>query len=127
VHPDPVVAANVTHKSIDAQVTVDELVNRVRDSLYNPKSWRLQNDGRRSFFWALCCVPGTADILHDRIQEMREKVFGKRDWRVEKFCFIFKGQKLGDLWCRPIDSAKYGMPDDPMKEDYIVIYVFKDN
>ena len=27
---------------------------------------------------------------------------GTHDWRVEKFCVIFRGQKLGDLWCRPV-------------------------
>jgi hypothetical protein len=92
-------------KGIDKQAIIEELVNRVRDSLYNPKAWRLHNDGRKSFFWALRCVPGTADVLQDSIQEIRENVVGGRDWQVDKFCFIFKGQKLGDLWCRPIDPA----------------------
>jgi hypothetical protein len=90
---------------VRTQAAVEELVIRIRESFQNPKSWRLHNDGRKSFFWALRCVPGTADILHDSIHEIRERVVGKGNWRVEKFCFIFRGQKLVDLWCRPIDPA----------------------
>jgi hypothetical protein len=86
------------------QSAIDELVKRLRQSLNNPKSWRLNHDGRKSFFWALRCAPGTADLLHDNIDEIKARVFEKCHWQVEKFCFIFKGQKLVDLWCRPIDT-----------------------
>ena len=89
---------------VDPQSVVDELVNRVRESLKNPKSWRQLGNGEKSFFWALRCVPGTADIINDNVNKIRNRIMGTHDWRVEKFCIIFRGQKLGDLWCRPIQT-----------------------
>jgi hypothetical protein len=92
---------------VEKQSAINEFVNRIRDSVYNTKSWRLNNDGRKCFFWALRCAPGTADMLHDSTQEIRDKVCGKRDWQVEKFCFMFQGQRFADLWCRPIDPVVF--------------------
>jgi hypothetical protein len=89
---------------INARAAVDGLVTRLNDTLNNPKSWRLLNSGEKSFFWALRCPPGAADIFNDNIREIQDRVFGGHDWRVEKFCFILKGQQLKDLWCRPIQS-----------------------
>jgi hypothetical protein len=82
--------------------TIDEFVNRLRESLKNPKSWRLHNNGQKSFFWALRCIPGTAELLNDNIQEIKDRAVTVNDWQIKIFCFIFKGQKLLDLWCRPI-------------------------
>lgn len=85
------------------QPTIDEFVTRVSSSLNNPKAWRLHNNGERSFFWALRCIPGTADVLHEHVEQIRDELVGGHDWKVEKFCFIFRAQKFVDLWCRPID------------------------
>jgi hypothetical protein len=84
------------------QQLIDELVIRLRENLKNPNSWRLNKVGKRSFFWALKCSEGTADILSENMDEIKDRVLVDRDWTVEKFCLIFKGQKLEDLWCRPV-------------------------
>jgi hypothetical protein len=99
-HPDNDYPIN----QIDPQSVVDGLINRLRESLKNPKSWRVLRNGEKSFFWALRCAPGTADILNDNLGAIRSKIIEAHDWRVEKFCVIFRGQKLGDLWCRPIHT-----------------------
>lgn len=123
---------------VDERPVIDELVTRLHESLKNPKSWRALGNGEKSFFWALRCAPGTADILNDNINEIRHRIMGAHDWRVEKFCVLFRGQRLGDLWCRPIHtevgfilsfplliSQKYGTHVDPLKEDYFVIHLFR--
>jgi hypothetical protein len=96
---------SIAKPKINAREAVDELVGRIFVGLNYPKAWRLNNDGTKSYFWALGCLPGTADVLQDNIHEIREKVFGKRDWQIEKFCLLFKGQTFGDLWCRPLDPV----------------------
>ena len=49
---------------VDPLSVIDDIVNRLRESLKNPKSWRVLGNGEKSFFWALRCAPGTADILN---------------------------------------------------------------
>jgi hypothetical protein len=88
---------------VDPQPVIDEFVTRVGKSINNPDSWRVKNNGEKSFFWALRCVPGTADILHQHVEQIQQALVGDHDWKVEKFCFIFRAQKFVDLWCRPID------------------------
>lgn len=95
------------NSAIDYQATIDEIVTRLRESLKNTKAWRRHNSGERSFFWALRCAPGSAGVLQDYINEIKDRVLIAHDWRVEKFCFIFKGQKLGDLLCRPIHTEVF--------------------
>lgn len=94
-----------SNERLREQETVDELVHRLRDIIKNPATWRTHENGEKSFFWALRCAPGTADILHENIQEIQDRILGSPDFRVEKFCFIFKGQRLVDLWCRPIQQG----------------------
>lgn len=88
--------------AVHTQAAIDEMVNRLRESLKNSKAWRHHKNGERSFFWALPCAPGTADLLYKYVAEIRDRVLNTQDWRIEKFCFIFKGQKLGDFFCRPV-------------------------
>lgn len=99
-------ASIVHHKTAQInkhnQQLIDELIIRLRENLKNPNSWRAHKDGKRSFFWALKCSEGTADILCENLDEIRDRVLVNQDWRVEKFCLVFKGQKLEDLWCRPV-------------------------
>jgi hypothetical protein len=89
---------------VDPLSIVDDIVNRLQESLKNPRSWRVLGNGEKSFFWALRCAPGTADILNSNISEIRSRIMGTQDWRMQKCCVIFRGQKLGDLWCRPIHT-----------------------
>ena len=102
---------NVDHPitEVDPRSIIDDLVNRLHESLKNSKSWRVLGNGEKSFFWALRCVPGTADIINDNVNEIRNRIMGTHDWMVEKFCIIYRGQKLGDLWCRPIHT-EVGFP-----------------
>ena len=100
IKPHPNVIAPSTQ--INPQPIIDEIVNRLHESIKNPKSWRLHSNGKKSFFWALRCAPGTVDILNENVNEIRRRIMGTRDWKVEKFCLLYRGQKLGDLWCRPI-------------------------
>jgi hypothetical protein len=88
---------------------INEFVVRLQDALKNPKSWRVQNNGDRVFFWALRCSPGTADVLNDHMTSIRNAAV-KDSWKVEKFCVIFQGQKLGDLMCRPIQTQVANLP-----------------
>ena len=103
----PIFPETRNEMDIDAQIAIDKIVNRLRESLKNSKAWRRHRNGERSFFWALRCAPGTADLLQDHMAEIRDRVLITRDWRIEKFCFIFKGQKLGDLFCSPIQTEVY--------------------
>lgn len=89
--------------------------------LGNPKAWRRQPSGFKTFFWALRCAAGTADILSENINEIREKTIEGYGWNVHKFCFAFRGQQLGELACRPVRVEKYGNEAAPLKEDYIVV------
>jgi hypothetical protein len=97
-----IVAHKAAQISMYHQQLIDELVIRLRENLKNPNSWRLNKVGKRSFFWALKCSEGTADILSENMDEIKDRVLVDRNWTVEKFCLIFKGQKLEDLWCRPV-------------------------
>lgn len=89
---------------IDPLSVIDEIVNRIDHSFKNPRAWRALGSGEESFFWALRCLPGTGNILNNNLNEIRNRIMGTRGWRVEKFCVIFRGQKLGDLWCRPLNT-----------------------
>jgi hypothetical protein len=89
------------------QRIVDELVHRLRDIIKNPNTWRVHANGHLTFFWALRCYPGTADILYEHAQEIRDRIVGSPNLVVEKFCFVFKGQRLVDLWCRPIQEEVF--------------------
>jgi hypothetical protein len=109
----------------EQQVLIDQLVRRIRTSLKNQKSWRLLSAGDKSFFWAIKCEPGTADFLSYHICNIKERVFGGRDWHVEKFVVLFQGQRLRDLYCRPVQGARYGTHEDPLDNDYLVIHVLK--
>lgn len=92
-----------THNALPKpQAAIDNIVNRLKESLKNPKAWRLRSDGKMRFFWALRCPAGTARLLEDYIEEIKSRVLGTNEWKVEQFCFIYKGQQLGMLWCRPI-------------------------
>jgi len=96
----------LNRRSAEHQI-VDELVHRLRDIIKNPATWRAHENGQRSFFWALRCVPGTADVLYENTQEIKDRILGSSDFQVERFSFIFKGQRLVDLWCRPIQNDVY--------------------
>ena len=89
---------------LDPQIIVDKLIRRIRESMRNPKSWRTLSNGQQCFFWALRCEPGAADIFAENLDQIRNRVVLDDDWRGEKFCMMFKGQKLVDLWCRPIEA-----------------------
>ena len=104
---------------IDKQAAIDELISRLCETLDNPKAWRRQPSGFKTFFWALKCAAGTADILSENIDKIREKTIAGYD--VQKFCFAFRGQPLGELACRPVRVEKYGNEAAPLKEDYIVV------
>jgi hypothetical protein len=108
-----------------AAEVVDEIITRLRENLKNPDQWRRVRTGELSFFWALRCNAGTADVILDQLEDIKNKVLDLGNWRVEKFCLIFKGQKLGDLLCRPIQSGKYGTHREPLKDDYFVVHVFR--
>lgn len=82
---------------------IDQFIVRLQEVLKSPKTWRVHNNGERSFFWALRCAPGAADILNDNIEEIKSATVDS-NWRVEKFCVIFQGQTLGNLLCRPIHT-----------------------
>ena len=109
---------------IDKRAAVEELISRLHETITNPKAWRLHPAGGHSFFWALRCAAGTADILCEKMDEIREKTIDGHGWTVHKFCFAFRGQQLGDLACRPVKTAQYGTEADPLKEDYIVIQLY---
>ena len=87
-----------------SQIVIDECVARVSESLKNPRAWRRLGGGESRFFWALRCAPGTADILKEHIEEIRNKIFGACDCNVAQFSVILKGHKLVELWCRPVHS-----------------------
>ena len=114
-----------TQPTPSASEVVDEIITRLRANLKNPKQWRRVHTGESSFFWALRCNAGTADVILDDLEHIKDKVLDLENWRVEKFCLIFKGQKLGDLLCRPIQTSKYGTHTEPLKDDYFVVHVFK--
>lgn len=103
---------------------IDEIVTRLRENLKNPKQWRPSPAGETCFFWALRCNAGTADVILEQLEHIKDKVVLSDDWRVEKFTLIFKGQKLRDLLCRPVQSAKYSHTE-PLKDDYFVVRIFK--
>lgn len=92
---------------INSQTTIDQIVRRIRESMRNPNSWRAVGDGQQCFFWALRCEPGAADILDENMDQIKNRVLLGADWRVEKFCIMFKGQKLVDLWCRPVQTTVF--------------------
>ncbi len=91
------------HEKVDPTLVIDEFVVRLRAALKNPKNWRVQNNGERSFFWALRCAAGTADVLSDNTTQIKSAAI-EDGWKIEKCCAIFQGQKLGDLMCRPIQT-----------------------
>jgi hypothetical protein len=91
---------------------VDKFIARLQETVTNPNTWRVQNNGEKSFFWALRCAPGTADILNDNIAEIKNAAV-ESNWRIEKFCVIFQGQTLGDLLCRPIHTEVSPSIRDP--------------
>jgi hypothetical protein len=103
---------------------IDELVTRLRENLKNPRQWRPSPTGETSFFWALRCNAGTADVILEQLEHIKDKVVLSDDWRVEKFTLIFKGQKLQDLLCRPIQTTKYSHTE-PLQDDYFVVRIFK--
>jgi hypothetical protein len=84
------------------QAAIDDIVNRLNESIKNPKAWRVKKDGQMSFFWALRCTAGTGRLLNNYIEEIKTRTLKSNEWKVERFCFIYKGQQLGTLWCRPI-------------------------
>lgn len=104
---------------------VDELITRLRETLKNPNQWRRVDTGEQSFFWALRCNPGTTDVILEQMERIKDKVVDSENWRIEKFCLLFKGQKLGDLLCRPIQTTKYGTRTEPLRDDYLVLHLFK--
>jgi hypothetical protein len=87
-----------------SQVVIEECVTRISESLRNPRAWRRLGGRESSYFWALRLRPGTADILDEHIDEIRNRIFGTRDCNVAQFGIIFKGHKLVELWCRPVHS-----------------------
>jgi hypothetical protein len=89
---------------IEPQPLVDQLVRRISESLKKPMAWRTLSNGEKCFFWALRCDAGAADIISQNLEQIRNRVLLSPDMRVEKFCMLFKGQKLVDLWCRPIQT-----------------------
>jgi len=103
---------------------IDEIVTRLRENLKNPRQWRPAHNGETSFFWALRCNAGTADVILEQLEHIKDKVVLSDDWRVEKFTLIFKGQRLRDLLCRPIQTTKYSHTE-PLKDDYFVVRIFK--
>ena len=106
-----------------SEIALDEIITRLHDSLKNPQAWRHRHNGS-SFFWALRCPPGTADVLSQHVPEIRARTVGLvKEWKVQKFCVIFRGQRLLDLWCKPILTDRYGTHVDPLKEDYLVVQV----
>lgn len=108
VHTPPMFSSAMLRRSVsNEQQIVDELVHRLRDIIKNPASWRSQENGQKTFFWALRCVPGTADVLFENAQEIKDRIVGSPNYQVEKFCFVFKGQKLVDLWCKPIQQEVF--------------------
>lgn len=105
--PRPPVMVNtvvpvIINRTPQYNIAVEEIINRLRESLMNPKSWRLHNKGSKSFFWAHRCVPEVADMLGDNVNEIKDRILRAQEWRVEKFCVLFKRKKLEDLWCHPI-------------------------
>ena len=87
-----------------SQIVIDECVTRISESLKNPRAWRQLGGGESSYFWALRLPAGTADILDEHINEIRNRIFGACDCNVAQFGIIFKGHKLVELWCRPVHS-----------------------
>lgn len=102
---------------------VDEIVTRLQENLKNRKKWRPSHTGEMSFFWALRCNAETADVILEQLEHIKDQV-AQSDWHVEKFTLIFKGQRLGDLLCRPIQTRKYNHTE-PLKDDYLVVCIFK--
>ena len=96
---------------VDPQPLLDQTVRRIRESMKNQKAWRTHNNGQRSFFWALRCGDTDADILQENLDYIRSRVLLGGAWRVEKFCMLFKGQRLVDLWCRPVQSRVFSFSD----------------
>jgi hypothetical protein len=92
---------------------IDDHVRRIRSVVENPAAWRDQGNGEKTFFWALRCPAGTADVLYAHTTEIRDRVLRGGDLRVEKFCFMFRGQKLVNLWCRPIQSEVSSLCSSP--------------
>jgi hypothetical protein len=85
------------------RAVTDNFILRLQETVRNPRTWRIQNNGDQSFFWALRCAPGTADILNDHLSEIKSAAV-ESSWRIEKFSVVFEGQTLGDLLCRPIHT-----------------------
>jgi hypothetical protein len=90
----------------ERRTVVDDLLRRLGNVLQNRGAWRELGNGEKAFFWALRCEPGTADILYEHTTEIRDRILREsgQDFRIEKFCFMFRGQRLVDLWCRPIQT-----------------------
>ena len=89
------------------QAIIDECVTRISESIVNPRAWRRLGGGTYSYFWALRCAPGTADILSENIDEIRNRILGSSECTVAQFRVILKGQKLVELWCRPAHSKVF--------------------
>ena len=87
-----------------SQIVIDECVTRISESLRNPRALRRLGGGESGYFWALCLPAGTADILDEHINEIRNRIFGACDCNLARFGIIFKGHKLVELWCRPVHS-----------------------
>jgi hypothetical protein len=96
----------------ESQIIVDQLARRISESLKKPNAWRTLSNGEKCFFWALRCDAGAADIISENLDLIRNRVLLSPDWRVEKFCMLFKGQKLVDLWCRPIQTKVPSFSND---------------
>jgi hypothetical protein len=63
-------------------------------------------------------------MLAEHVEDIKDWTVGNvGDWEVEKFCFIFRGQKLMDLWCKPVLGQRNGKQNDPLKEDYLVVHL----
>lgn len=113
-------------QQIESQTVVDQLVRRIDESLKKPNAWRTLSNGEKCFFWALRCDARAADIINENIDQIRNRVRLSPDWRVEKFCMLFKGQKLVDLWCRPIQTkVAYFITDSNLIEKPISLRSFE--
>lgn len=109
-HPETAADTRTSQREkgdMNPRPVIDEFIVRLQEALKNPNSWRVQNNGERSFFWALRCAPSTADVLNDNLTEIKSAAV-EGSWKIEKFCVIFQGQKLGDLMCRPIQTQVAG-------------------
>src|SRR5579859_735709 len=69
---------------VNPKPVIAKFILRLQEVLKSPKAWRVHNNGEKSFFWALRCAAGTADILNDHIAEIKSATVDS-NWTVEKF------------------------------------------